>query len=105
LLAQPVSHELVSSSQAGGIEDRMTMAPLAARRLAEMAELGARIVAVELLLAAQACDLRGAELGTGTRRAHDLVRSVAPFLRAGDLLPDVEPLVELVRSGVVGAIT
>jgi histidine ammonia-lyase len=105
LLAQPVSHELVSSSQAGGIEDRMTMAPLAARRLAEMAELGARIVAVELLLAAQACDLRGAELGAGTRRAHDLVRSVAPFLRAGDLLPDVEPLVELVRSGVVGAIT
>jgi histidine ammonia-lyase len=27
LLAQPVSHEVVSSTQAGGIEDRMTMAP------------------------------------------------------------------------------
>jgi histidine ammonia-lyase len=103
LLAHPVSHELVSSSQAGGIEDRMTMAPLAARRLAEMVELGTRIVAVELLLAAQACDLRGAELGAGTRRARDLVRSVAPFLQAGDLLPDVEPLVGLVRSGDVAA--
>jgi histidine ammonia-lyase len=103
LLAQPVSHELVSSSQAGGIEDRMTMAPLAARRLAEMVELGTRIVAGELLLAAQACDLRGAELGAGTRRAHDLIRSVAPFLRAGDVLPDVEPLVELVRSGRIAA--
>ncbi|MGL6280528.1 MAG: aromatic amino acid lyase, partial [Gaiella sp.] len=99
LLAAPVSHELVSTSQAGGIEDRMTMAPLAARRLAEMVELGARIVAVELLLAAQACDLRGAELGVGTGRAHALVRSVAPFLDEGDLLPDVEPLVELVRAG------
>ncbi len=103
LLAQPVSHEVVSSSQAGGIEDRMTMAPLAARRLAEMTELGTRIVAVELLLAAQACDLRGAELGAGTRRARDAVRSVAPFLREGDLLPEIEPLVALVRSGRIAA--
>jgi histidine ammonia-lyase len=91
----------VSSSQAGGIEDRMTMAPLAARRLAEMTEIGHRVVAVELLLAAQGCDLRATELGVGTRRAHDLVRTVAPFLREGDLLPDIEPLVELVRSGAV----
>jgi histidine ammonia-lyase len=103
LLAQPVSHELVSSSQAGGIEDRMTMAPLAARRLAEMVELGTRIVAVELMLAAQACDLRGHSLGTGTRRAHALVRSVVPFMREGCVLPDVEPLVVLVRSGEIAA--
>ncbi len=33
LLAQPVSLELVSTTQAEGIEDRTTMAPLAARRL------------------------------------------------------------------------
>ena len=103
LLAQPVSHELVSSSQAGGIEDRMTMAPLAARRLAEMVELGTRIVAVELMLAAQACDLRGTALGAGTGKAHALVRSVVPFMREGDLLPQVEPLVELVRSGAIAA--
>jgi histidine ammonia-lyase len=103
LLAQPVSHELVSSSQAGGIEDRMTMAPLAARRLAEMVELGTRIVAIELMLAAQACDLRGTVLGAGTARAHALVRSVAPFMREGDLLPEVEPLVEHVRTGRIAA--
>ncbi len=103
LLAQPVSHELVSSSQAGGIEDRMTMAPLAARRLAEMVGLGTRIVAVELLLAAQACDLRGTTLGAGTGRAHALVRSLAAFMGEGDELPQIEPLVDLVRSGEVGA--
>lgn len=103
LLAQPVSHELVSSSQAGGIEDRMTMAPLAARRLAEMVELGARIVAVELMLAAQACDLRGARLGAGTARARTRVRSVVPFMGERDALPDIEPLVELVRSGRMAA--
>ena len=103
LLAQPVSHELVSSSQAGGIEDRMTMAPLAARRLAEMVELGARIVAIELMLAAQACDLRGTALGAGTAKAHALVRSMVAFMREGDPLPDVEALVALVRSGELAA--
>jgi hypothetical protein len=28
---------------------------------------------------------------------------VAPFLREGDLLPDIEPVVELVRSGRIAA--
>lgn len=36
LLAQPVSFEVVSTTQAEGIEDRATMAPLAARRVAEL---------------------------------------------------------------------
>ena len=69
LLAQPVSFDLVSTTQAEGIEDRMTSAPLAARRLEEMVELGARVAAIELMLAAQACDLRGARLGVGTAQA------------------------------------
>jgi len=104
LLALPVSLELVSTTQAEGIEDRTTMAPLAARRLAEMVELGARVVAVELLLAAQACDLRGTPLGRGTGEAHALVRSLAPLLGEGAPLPELEPLVTLVRSGALGAI-
>jgi histidine ammonia-lyase len=99
LLAAPVSYEVVSTTQAEGIEDRMTMTPLAARRLSEMVDLGARIVAVELMLAAQACDLRGAELGAGTARAHAAVRRLVPFLHAGEPLPGLEPLVELVRAG------
>jgi histidine ammonia-lyase len=99
LLAQPVSLESVSTTQAEGIEDRMSMTPLAARRLAEMAELGARVVAVELALAAQACDLRGARLGSGTAAALASVRGVVPFVGEGDGLPDLEPLVGLVRSG------
>ena len=103
LLAQPVSFELVSTTQAEGIEDRMTMAPLAARRLAEMVELGARVVAIELMLAAQACDLRGAKLGAGTARLHDAVRRLVPFLAEGDALPDLEPLVEEIRSGRICA--
>jgi histidine ammonia-lyase len=101
LLAQPVSFELASTSQAEGIEDRVTMAPLAARRLADMVELGERIVAVELVVAAQAVDLRKPEgLGVGTQRAYDLVRGLVPFTAAGETLPpDLEPVRDLVHSG------
>jgi histidine ammonia-lyase len=100
LLAHPVSFELASTAHAEGIEDRATMAPLAARRLAEMVSLGERIVAIELLVACQAIDLRGHRLGSGTRRAHELVRARVPFKREEDPIPaSVEPLRELVRSG------
>jgi histidine ammonia-lyase len=103
LLAQPVSFELASTSQHEGIEDRTTMAPLGARRLAEMVELGARVTAIELTVAAQAVDLRGRPaLGAGTGRAYDLVRERVSFTDAGETLPrDLEPLVELVRSGAL----
>lgn len=99
LLAQPVSFESVSTTQAEGIEDRMTMAPLAARRLEAMVELGARVVSIELLLAAQACDLRGARLGVGTDALRTKVRESAPFLDEGGILPDLELLVDEIRSG------
>jgi histidine ammonia-lyase len=101
LLAQPVSFELASTTQAEGIEDRMTLAPLAARRAAEMVSLGEGIVAIELVVSAQAIDLRRPEaLGAGTRRAYDLVRERVPFTGAGETVAsDLEPIRELVRSG------
>jgi histidine ammonia-lyase len=100
LLAAPVSFELVSTSHAEGIEDRTTMAPLAARRTAEMVGLGRRIAAVELTVAAQAAELRGVDrLGTGTAAAHGAVRRVIPFVGPGDVVPDVEPLVDAVGRG------
>jgi histidine ammonia-lyase len=101
LLAQPVSFELASASQHEGIEDRTTMAPLAARRLAEMVGLGGRVTAVGLTIAAQAVDLRKpSSLGAGTSRAHGLVRGRVPFTAEGEALPpDLEPVVDLVHSG------
>ncbi len=100
-LAGPVSYELVSTSKAEGIEDRATMAPLSARRLAEMVALGSRVVAIELMVAAQALDLRPvAQPGHGTRRAHEKVRRMVPFTGAGQAPPDdLGPLVDAVRSG------
>jgi len=103
LLAAPVSFEVVSTTQADGIEDRMTMAPLGARRLAEMVELGHRIVAVELLVAAQAVDRAGfGPLGVGTTAAYELVRTHAPSLGAGD--PIVQDLGSLAGELAAGAL-
>ena len=85
LLAQPVTLEQPTSAIAEGIEDRITMAPAAARRLHEMAGLALRLAAVELECAAQAIDLRGHAdgLGAGTARAYQEVRSRLPFVAAG----------------------
>jgi histidine ammonia-lyase len=104
LLTQPVSYEVVSTTQQEGIEDRATMAPLGARRLAEMIDLAERLVTIELLVAAQAVDLRGRpRLGAGTRRAFDRVRERAAFTGEREPIPDdLEPLREVVRSGELG---
>jgi histidine ammonia-lyase len=101
LLAQPVSFELVTSTHAEGIEDRITMAPLAARRLSEMVGLGERLAAIGFTVAAQALDLRDApRLGTGTQRAYELVRERVSFMGEGDPLPaDLEPVRELILAG------
>ena len=77
------------------------MAPLAARRLAEMVDLGERLVAIELVIACQALDLRAPERkGSGSGRAYELVREIVPFMGEGDSLPaDLDPVRELIRSG------
>src|SRR5690348_1046631 len=101
-LAHPVSYELASSVKGEGIEDRATMAPLSARRLADMIALSARVAAIELVVAAQAIDLRApGQLGLGTGRAYRMIRDLVPFTQADGTLPaDLEPLVELVTTWV-----
>jgi histidine ammonia-lyase len=106
LLAQPVSYELASTTHAEGIEDRMTMAPLGARRLREMVELGERIAAIELVLAAQAADLRESKLGRGTGRAREIVREGVAFSGRGDPVPpDLEAVRDSIRSGRFAELT
>jgi len=102
-LAHPVSYELASSVKGEGIEDRATMAPLSARRLADMVALCARVAAIEFVVAAQAIDLRSpGQLGLGTGRAYRMIRELVPFTQADGTLPaDLEPLVELVTRGTL----
>jgi histidine ammonia-lyase len=100
LLAQPVSVETASTSHHEGIEDRITLAPLAARRLAELVALGERLAAIELVVAAQAVDLRGRpRLGAATAAIYERVRAVIPATGRGEPPPqDLEPVRELVRT-------
>ena len=104
LLAQPVSLEIPSASQAEGLEDRASMTPLAARRLTELAGLGRRVVAIELVTASQAVELRHGStpsaIGAGARRAFDAVRAHVAFTGPGDTLADdLEPICALIADG------
>ena len=96
-----MSFQLVSSSQSEGIEDRTALTALSARRLAEMVQLGEYVAAMELVVAAQAIDLREpATLGRGTDAAYRLVRGVIPPLLAGEAVPiEIDAVISLVRSG------
>jgi histidine ammonia-lyase len=101
LLAAPVSFELASTSHAEGIEDRTTMAPLAAKRLADMVEIGASIAAIELAVGAQALELRGHRPGAGSARALAAVRRHVPFLTMSTQVPAVHGLAAAVRAGEI----
>ncbi len=105
LLAQPVSFELASTSKAEGIEDRTSMAPLSARRLDELVTLACRILAVEIVVAAQAVDLRRlGSPGAGTGRAIEAVRRRIPFAQGDAPFGDLEPIVNAVHEGEFSAI-
>ena len=103
-LAHPVSTETASTMLAEGIEDRITMAPLAARRLSEQVAVSEELLALGLVVAAQAVDVRGCTpLGHGTARAHAQVRARYGFVAAGESIgPDRGEVVELLRSGALG---
>lgn len=105
-LAQPVSHELASTTEAEGTEDRTAMACLGARRLSEQVDLGRRLVAIELAVAARALTLRPpSPMGAGTHTAFGEIVEVLPWIEEGRKAPpDVEPLLDALRAGsLVGA--
>ena len=103
-LANPAS--LAYGTQlAEGVEDHASMAPLSVRKTSELVSLGHRMVAHELICAAQAVDLRRvAPLGQGTRSAYECVRECVPRLGdETDWEPDVGRLVELIGDGELAA--
>ena len=77
------------------------MATFAARRLGDMADNTAAIVAIELLAAAQGIDFRRPLASSPLlEEAHAMVRAVAPHLDGDRFLAlDIEAVTPLVRSG------
>ena len=85
-------------------EDHVSMATHGARRLLEMAENAASIVAIELLAAAQGIDFRRPlRTSAALERAYAQVRQVAGGYDADHYFaPDIAAATELVRSGRLG---
>ena len=85
------------------VEDHATMAPHAVAKAGEMARHLRMLAAIELLVAAQAVDLRGlapAMLGTGTRNAHAAVRARVSMLDFDRPLgPDIETICAALNEG------
>ena len=101
LLANPVSLDY-RGQLAEGVEDHASMAPLAVSTTSTLVSLVHRLVALELIVAAQAVDLRGGQerLGAGTSRAYALVREFAGTLEdETEWNADLEGLATLVGSG------
>jgi histidine ammonia-lyase len=100
-LANPVSLDY-HGQLAEGVEDHASMAPLAVSTTSTLVSLAHRLVGLELIIAAQAVDLRdGPErLGAGTGRAYSLVREYAGTLtEETEWNADVEGLARLVGDG------
>lgn len=101
LRANPASLDFFPISE--GAEDHATMALGCVERLGDMLDRVRYLVAIELLVAAQAVDLRGIgadALGSGARAAHARVREVVPMLDEDRPLgPDVDAIAAAVAGG------
>ncbi|MGZ5650367.1 MAG: histidine ammonia-lyase [Usitatibacter sp.] len=99
-LAHPASVDSLPTS--ANQEDHVSMATFAARRLGDMADNTAGIVAIELLAAAQGIDFRRPRKTSETlEEAHAAIRRVAPHLDGDRFLAlDIEAVTPLVREGM-----
>lgn len=104
-LAQPAP--VYAGSSADGLEDSVTHAAIPAKALIDIAERARLLVAVELVVAAQALDLRRAasapKVAPAVVEAHARLREVLPFLTEDiPLSGALETLAALVGEGAFG---
>ena len=99
-LASPASVRSIPTN--ANNQDMVSMGMLAARYAARVIDNVERLIAIELLCAAQALDLHGIErAGTGTRAAHALVRARAATVGEDrPLAGEVVALVTAIDEGV-----
>jgi histidine ammonia-lyase len=99
-LAHPDSVDSIPSS--ANQEDHVSMGANAARHMLEILDNVQHVLAIELLTAAQAIDLRPegpARLGRGTAAVHPRIRRAVDFLdRDRPLTPDIEAVAQLIVS-------
>ncbi|MDO4786781.1 MAG: histidine ammonia-lyase [Fretibacterium sp.] len=102
VLAHPSCVDSIPTS--ANQEDHVSMGGYSARKAVTILENVRKIVAVELLMGAQALEFSLGDLkpGKGTAAAHARIRSVVPFLKKDEYLhPLIERVLELTTSGAV----
>ena len=87
LQANPASTDSIPGN--AGIEDHVSMGMTSARKLKRIVHNTRVVLAVEMLAAAQAIDLRKVQqLGKGTRKTYDALRKAVPKLTNDRILAD-----------------
>ncbi len=101
MLAHPASVDTVPTS--ANQEDHVSMATHGARRLLDMAENAATVVAIELLAATQGLDFRRPLKSSKPleQAAHDIRSLVGPYERDRYFAPDIAAITQYVRGGAL----
>lgn len=99
VLAHPASVDSIPSS--ANQEDHVSMGTIGARKARKILTNVTRVLAIELLCAAQAIEFADAKgLGAGTRAAYRAVRERVPALEEDRVLaPDIDELTALILNG------
>lgn len=99
VLAHPASVDSIPTS--ANQEDHVSMATFAARRLGEMIENTATIIAIELLAACQGIDFRQPELiAPRLKKIYQIIRQQVPFYKQDRYFhPDIMAVKRMVESG------
>ncbi|MCX7774748.1 MAG: aromatic amino acid lyase, partial [Spirochaetaceae bacterium] len=111
ILAHPASVDSIPSS--ANQEDHVSMGTIAARKARSILDHSRRVVAMELMAACQALDLRAIQMGLSsieeslspaTRPIYRMLRAVIQFTdRDRVMYPDIDATVTLLASGTVPA--
>lgn len=102
ILAKPASLE--SASVSAGQEDHASMGVTAALKTRTVLEHTLKVIAVEMLCAAQALDLVGkAKMGQGTAAAYREIRKISkPVVEDRSLSEDLDKVFGALKSGRIG---
>ena len=104
VLAHPASVDSIPSS--AGQEDHVSMGTIAARQARDIVDNLSRVIAIELVAAAQGIDLQtkdeGKGLGKGTSVAYNIIRETVSMMKEDRVLyKDFDAMLVKVKSGEI----
>lgn len=101
VLAHPASVDSIPSS--ANQEDHVSMGTIAARKARDIMENARKVIAMEILSAAQAIDLRGKKrLGMGTEAAYSVVRKHTSFVDKDRIMYiDINTIEDVIKKNLL----